>query len=898
MAKKRVHEIAKELGLPTKEVVERLQGFGYAVKTHSSSLEGVDVETAMSRLKNGSTPEKKVVEAESTVAPVGVVRRRRKTTESGNNVVTTTQIVPGQSMENEVALSESTTPVVEEPTEAELEERREAEAYEEEAEEPRYYAEGEEEQSPVSEGQEVQAGSDGSAPDAAPGETSALGVTEGAVSNIEHKLSEPTATQAVLVSRPLIAIAPKIPPGPRGTTTAARRIGPVKEFQVVTDSLGRGKEFVDVTKDKAGKKKTPGGARRAKEAFSKRELLTMARERAYIPVRGRKKRATKKGKRTEVTVTAEHKRVIRIQETIQVHDLAAQMGARLNDVIRKLMQMGTPAAATASIDLDTATLVAAEFDYRVERYGLLLEDIIEQVETDVETDLVPRPPIITVMGHVDHGKTSLLDFIRKSRVTAGEAGGITQHMGAYSVKSGEGSITFIDTPGHEAFTQMRARGAEVTDIVILVVAADDSIMPQTVEAINHAKAAKVPMIVAVNKCDLPQANPERVRQNLTEHQLVAEEWGGDTIVVDISAKTGKGVDKLLEMVLLQSEVLELRANPKMAGEGTVVEARLERGRGAVATVLVKHGTLRKGDIIYSGSSYGKIKVLTDDTGKQVKEIGPGFPAEIQGLDAVPEAGAAVYVVKDEKAARELASRSTQKVRVAGLAGDAKIASPGGTVEEILAQMKGAEAAEATKELQLVVKSDVQGTLEAVCGTLEKQSTERVRVRIIHRGVGMVSESDVMLANAAGGMIVGFNVKADPKARKSADHEGVEVRSYSVIYNAVDDIKTAMAGLLPPIRKETQVGRAEVVNVFRISGKGAIAGCSVVEGKMVRSARIRVMRANVEVFEGKFEGLKRFKDDVREVPSGMECGISIANFNDVQSGDVLVAFSVEEIRATL
>ncbi len=719
-------------------------------------------------------------------------------------------------------------------------------------------------------------------------------VAEGEGSSIEARISEPTATQAVVISRPLIPVAPKIPPGPR--TTTSRRIGPVKEYQVVTDSLGRGREFVDVTKDKAGKKKTPGGQRRAKEAFSKRELITLARDRAYIPVRGRKKRPTKKGKKTEVTQAAEHKMVIRIEETITVADLAAQMGVRLNTLIRKMIQLGAQASANQSLDAETAQLAAEEYGFTIVKTGLELSQIIDVPDETEEANLVRRPPVITVMGHVDHGKTSLLDYIRKSRVADREAGGITQHVGAYSVPVGEAFITFIDTPGHEAFTAMRARGASVTDIVILVVAADDSVMPQTVEAIAHAKDAGVPVIVAVNKCDLPQANSERVRQNLTEHQLVPEEWGGETIVVDVSAKTGKGVDKLLEMVVLQSEMLELKANPERTAEGRIIEARIERGRGAVATVLVQAGTLRRGSWVFSGSTLGKIKVLTDDQKKVTKEIGPGFPAEIQGLDGVPMAGDSFYVVKDEKAARELADRAADDKRSEGLSGDAKI-ERGGTLEEILVKMKGGVDAD-QKELKLVLRADVQGTLEAVAATLEKCSTEKVKVTIIQKAVGQISESDVMLVTASGGMIVGFNTKADAKAKKMAEHEQIEIRTYDIIYNAVDDIKEAMGGLLTLVRKETNIGRAEVRDVFRVSGKGAIAGCAVVEGKILRSAWVRVLREKKEVFEGRLDGLKRFKEDVKEVPNGMECGVSIANFSDIKSGDVLEAFEVEEVRPSL
>ncbi|RMG16216.1 MAG: translation initiation factor IF-2, partial [Deltaproteobacteria bacterium] len=704
----------------------------------------------------------------------------------------------------------------------------------------------------------------------------------------EEEPKTPTATQAVVISRPKVPVQPKVPPAPRG-----KRIGPVKEYQVVTDSLGRGREFVDVTKDKTGKKKTPGGVRRAKEAFSKTELMAMARERAYVPMRGRKRRPTKKGKKTEVTVAAEHKRVIRMEETITVHDLAQRMGVRMAELIRKLFQLGTPATANQGIDVETAELLAADYGFTVQKVGLELEDVIKAAEPVDESKLVPRPPVVTVMGHVDHGKTSLLDYIRKSSVAAGESGGITQHIGAYSVPVGDGSITFLDTPGHEAFTAMRARGAQVTDIAVLVVAADDSVMPQTVESINHAKSADVPIVVAINKCDLPQASPDRVRQGLSEHGLIPEEWGGDTIMVEVSAKTGQGIDKLLEMIQLQGELLELKANPDAPAQGIVIEAKVEKGKGPVATVLVKDGTLRRGDIVLSGTEYGKVRAMTDHTGRQVKEAGPGMPVEVQGLSGVPRAGENFYVAKDERAARELAEKNRDRERQKGLAGDAGVDKKK-SLKELLAEMEGG----AQKELKIIVKADVQGSVEAVNQALQKLSTDKVKVTLIHSGVGAISESDVMLASASGAMIVGFNTKPDAMAKKTADQEKVDIRTYKVIYDAVNDVKAAMEGLLEPIRREKSLGRAEVKEVFRISGKGAIAGCAVVEGKILRSAMIRVIRGKEPIHEGRLDGLKRFKEDVREVPSGMECGISIAGFNDVQQGDILEAFEVEEIRPSL
>jgi translation initiation factor IF-2 len=906
MAKKRVYEMAKELGLSNKELVEKLQGLGFDVRSHSSSLEEVEAEAAVARIRGGNAAPQ--VEAKpKPAAGVGVVRRRRKVSHGETQVVTETRIVPGQEAADEEVVRTTERPE-EVPVEAEAMEAEFSPGIAAEMPEYETAAEAHAEQEAV-EGDDVAtevradagATEDAEAAEPGAGPEGNGGASEGESISVATRLQEPTSTQAVVVRRAAIAIKPKVPPAPRAGAGGApgRRIGPVKEYQVVTDAQGRGREFVDVTKDKAGagakKKPAPGGVRRAKEAYSKTELLSLARERAFIPVRGRKKRPTKKGKKTEITQAAAHKRVIKIEETIQVAELAKQMGVKLVEVIRKLMQMGAPATATQSIDIETATLVAQEFEFEVRKVGVELEDLLhvdgasENGEVEVEGE--PRSPVVTVMGHVDHGKTSLLDHIRKAKVAAGEAGGITQHIGAYAVPVGDGSVTFLDTPGHEAFTAMRARGAQVTDLVILVVAADDSIMPQTVEAINHAKASEVPIVVAVNKIDLPQANRERVRQGLTEHALVPEEWGGDTIVVDVSAKTGEGIDKLLEMVLLQAEVLDLRARADVPAQGVVVEAKVEKGRGPVATVLVKEGTLRRGDIAFTGTNYGKIRAMLDDQGKPAKEAGPSTPVEILGLDGVPSAGETFYVVQDEKAARELAERNAEKERTKDMAGPVRKKA---TLEDLFSQMKEGEQ----KDLPLVVKADVQGSIEAVTGSLEKLSGPKAKVRFLHQGVGAISESDVMLAAASNAIIIGFSTKPDAKAKRIAEHEGVQIRTYNVIYDAVNDVKAAMEGLLEPIRKENDIGRAEVRDVFRVSGKGTIAGCAVVDGKFLRGAFVRVLRGKDKVFDGKIDGLKRFKDDVKEVASGFECGVSIANFNDVQQGDVLEAYEVEEIRQTL
>lgn len=946
MAKKRVHEMAKELGLPNKEVVEKLQKLGFDVRTHSSSLEEVEAEAAMAKIRGDTEPPKAPAPAPAMGA--GVVRRRRKVNRGQTEVVTETRIVPGQEGKKEEVLktteqaaaeqaeAESIEPLAGEAEKqpeaaeapdvvdgeqraepsADMEPEPEIEEKADEAEqavskaavedEPAIERPAVEEPAPAEqpnaeepEAAEAQAGDAEAQTEGAVEEERADEKENGAAAKEDApetprkpQLKEPTSTQAVVIKRAAIPIKPKVPPAARGGE-GGKRIGPIKEYQVVTDAQGRDRELVDVTKDKAGKKKPPTGTRRAKEAYSKNELLSLARERAFVPLRGRKRRPTKKGKKTEVTQAAAHKRVVKVEDSIQVSELAKQMGVKLTDVIRKLMHLGTPATANQYVDLDTASLVAQEFDYEVRKVGVELEDILANGATEgvSEEKTEPRSPVVTVMGHVDHGKTSLLDHIRKTKVADGEAGGITQHIGAYSVPVKDGSITFLDTPGHEAFTAMRARGAQVTDLVILVVAADDSIMPQTVEAINHAKASEVPVVVAVNKCDLPQANPDRVRQGLTEHELVPEEWGGDIIVVDVSAKTGEGIDKLLEMVLLQSELLELQAPADVPACGFVVESKIEKGRGAVATVLVKEGTLRRGEVVFTGMNYGKIRAMLDHTGKKVKAATPSTPVEILGLNGVPAAGERFFVVKDEKAARELAAKNTAKGRIKDIAGPSRKKA---TLEELFSQMKEGEQ----KDLALVVKADVQGSIEAVTGALDKLSGPKVKLRFLHEAVGAISENDVNLAATSNAIIIGFNTRPDAKAKRLAEHEGVQIRTYEVIYDAVNDVKAAMEGLLEPIRKENDIGKAEVKDVFRISGKGTIAGCGVTQGKVVRGAEVRVKREGEKIFDGRIDGLKRFKDDVKEVASGYECGIGIANFNDVKQGDILEVYEVEEIRPTL
>ena len=584
-------------------------------------------------------------------------------------------------------------------------------------------------------------------------------------------------------------------------------------------------------------------------------------------------------------------RDVQIPETIIVQELANRMTERVADVVKSLMTMGIMATQNEVIDADTAQIVVEEFGHRVVRVSDAdVEDVIVDVEED-EKDLKPRPPVITIMGHVDHGKTSLLDAIRKTNVVSGEAGGITQHIGAYQITTDNGTVlSFLDTPGHAAFTSMRERGAQVTDIVILVVAADDSVMPQTIEAIAHSKAAGVPMIVAINKIDRPGADVNKVRTELLQHEVIVEAMSGDVLDVEVSAIEGTGLDTLLDNIALQAELLELKANPSRAAEGAVIEAKLDTGRGPVATVLVQKGTLRRGDIFVVGEQWGKVRALIDDQGERVDEAGPSVPVEVLGLNGTPEAGDVLNVVPDEAKAREIADYRAQVSK------DKKAASGAGTtLDQLLANAK---ADENVSELPILVKSDVQGSAEAIVQAMEKVGNDEVRVKVLHSGVGAITESDVTLAGASGAPIIGFNVRANAPARDAANQKGVEIRYYSVIYDLVDDIKAAASGLLSPEVKETFIGYAKIKEVFKITGAGKIAGCEVTEGVARRDAGVRLLRDNVVIHEGKLKTLKRFKDEVKEVQGGQECGMAFENYEDIREDDVIEIFETQEIERTL
>ena len=577
---------------------------------------------------------------------------------------------------------------------------------------------------------------------------------------------------------------------------------------------------------------------------------------------------------------------VSIPDEINVGEFAQRMKRTAADVIKELMKLGVMASISQTIDFDTAALVAEEMGAKVEHeVHVTLEEKLFDESEDKAEDLKPRDPVVVVMGHVDHGKTSLLDAIRKTKVTEGEAGGITQHIGAYRVQINGKPITFLDTPGHAAFTSMRARGAQVTDIAILVVAADDGIMPQTIEAINHAKAANVPIIVAVNKIDKEGANPDRILQQLTEYELVPEEWGGDTIVCNISAKFGQGIENLLEMVLLTAEVADLKANPNRQAKGTVIEAKLDKGRGPVATVLVQNGTLNAGDIIIAGTAVGRVRAMTDDDGKKIKSAGPSVPVEIIGLAEVPGAGDIFYAVDDERMARQLVEQRKEHEKEERNKAMHKV-----TLDNLFASIQEGQM----KELNIIVKADVQGSVEALRASLEKLSNDEVRVKVIHGAVGAISESDVMLASASGAIIVGFNVRPDRAASDSADQQGVDMRMYRIIYDCIEEMEQAMKGMLAPKFREAILGHAEVRTTFRVSGVGTIAGCYVQDGKIQRNAQVRIVRDGIVIHEGVLSSLKRFKDDVKEVASNYECGCGFENFNDIKEGDVFEAFVMEEI----
>ena len=658
-----------------------------------------------------------------------------------------------------------------------------------------------------------------------------------------------------------------------------------------TSQARKGDRDRDDRQNRGGKGRNDGGGRRSgKLTLGQATGGEGGRQRSMASMKRKQERARQKAMGGSV----EREKVIRdvqLPEAILVSELANRMAERVSDVVKSLMQMGMMVTQNQTIDADTAELIIEEFGHKVTRVSDSdVEDVIKEVE-DKDEDLQPRPPVITIMGHVDHGKTSILDAIRNARVVAGEAGGITQHIGAYQVKTESGTVlSFLDTPGHAAFTSMRSRGAQVTDIVVLVVAADDAVMPQTVEAITHAKAANVPMIVAINKMDKPAADPMKVRTDLLQHEVIVEAMSGEVQDVEVSAHTGQGLEELLEAIALQAEILELKANPDRAAQGAVIEAQLDVGRGPVATVLVQNGTLRQGDIFVVGEQYGKVRALINDKGERVKEAGPSVPVEVLGLNGTPEAGDVLNVTETEAQAREIAEYREQAAK------DKRAAAGAATTLEQL--MQKAKEDENVSELPILVKADVQGSAEAIVQAMEKIGNNEVRVRVLHSGVGAITETDIGLAEASGAPVMGFNVRANTSARNSANQKGVEIRYYSVIYDLVDDVKAAASGLLSAEIRENFIGYAEIKDVFKVSNVGKVAGCLVTEGVARRSAGVRLLRDNVVIHEGTLKTLKRFKDEVAEVQSGQECGMAFENYDDVRKGDVIEIFEREEVTRTL
>ena len=713
----------------------------------------------------------------------------------------------------------------------------------------------------------------------------------------ETKETKPKAAEP---AKPAPAAKPQDKPAAQPSTASPEQATPVKKDKPHTPRQVAEKRVVDTRggaavniekynekfEDMAGAKANNNNLRRG----NKEKITSKSKQRPQAQLASAKRRQEERDKMNKLQLEIAKKQQLKVEipDEIAVGELASRMKKTASEVIKQLFKMGVFASVSDVIDYDTAALVAMELGCKVEKEVIVtVEERLIDDHEDKPEDLVPRAPVVVVMGHVDHGKTSLLDYIRHANVVSGEAGGITQHIGAYTVDVNGSPITFLDTPGHEAFTSMRARGAMVTDIAILVVAADDGIMPQTVESINHAKAANIPVVVAINKMDAVGANPERIKQQLTEYDLVSEEWGGDTIICPISAKTGQGIDNLLENLAVLSEVLELKANPNRAAKGAVIEARLDKGRGPIMTVLVQNGTLKLGDIIIAGTAVGRVRTMINDKGQRVTEAGPSVPVEISGMSEVPSAGDTFNAVADERMARELAEERRIQMSSNAMPGTKKV-----SLEDLFSQIQAGEM----KTLNVIVKADVQGSAEAVKASLEKISNEEVRVKVIHSAVGAINESDVMLAATSGAIIVGFNVRPDNAARDSAARSKVDMRMYRVIYDCINEIEAAMKGMLAPKFKEVVIGHAEVRETYKVSKVGTVCGCYCTDGKIQRGCEVRVLRDNIVIHEGELASLRRFKDDVKEVASGYECGMQVEKFNDIKVGDVIECFVMEQINA--
>jgi translation initiation factor IF-2 len=856
MSKVRVYEVARELGLPNRELVQKIASLGIQVRNHMSVLDPIEVERVKRTLDKGHAG--KVVE--ERIRPT-VVRRRSAAAARPS----AEEAPPAPPVERPAAVPSRPQPARPEPA---------ASATPTPVEPP-------------------QAAPPPAAPPASvAAEPPPARAAEPAVAAAPPP--EPAAPERRGGAEPAPSTRPSQPP-PASVRFAHANLPPgvVARGGTVAPGAGPLPESARTRIVTEHQQQRPDMPRRRE--LGRAALGPTGRPAGRTPGRpGKKKLAPgKKGKQTEITVPSAQKRVIRIEDQVQLQTLAQRMSLKATDVLMKLMQLGMSGVhINSTLDTDTAKILASEFGYEVENVARSEEEIVGDARGEFEnldTDRAIRPPVVTVMGHVDHGKTSLLDRIRKADVASGEAGGITQHIGAYRVETDKGTVVFLDTPGHEAFTSMRARGAQATDVVVLVVAADDGVMPQTREAVAHARAAKVPIVVAVNKIDKPDAQADRIKNELAADGLQPEEWGGDTMFVECSAITGQGVDKLLESVALQAELLELRANTKIPAEGVVLEAYLDRGRGPVANVLIRDGHVATGDFVVAGGTWGRVRALTDDRGKQLKEAGPSTPVEVLGMSDVPSAGDVMYKVTDQKKAQEVAGTHR---KASGERTAAPLAARG--LEQLQQLMQSGDV----EELRLVVKADVQGSLEALNKSLDELGTEQVKVNVIHSAVGAISENDVNLAAASSAIIIGFNVRPQGQASAVAKKETVEVRIYTVIYEVIDDVRKAMAGLLAPKLVEKELGKAEVRKIFSIPKVGTVAGCYVTDGKILRSAKARLVRDGVQVWQGGIDALKRFKDDAREVAAGYECGISLQGYNDIKEKDVIEAYEVEEVAAEL
>ncbi len=926
---KKVFEVAKELGVDHRELLKQCDTLNIDVRNYMSVL----TDEQESRLRGSVEVKRKVVEQ---VQAPGVVRRRRKkvTPSSGRppalkaqpltaKVPVTTDEAPVKppsepkvaepSVAEEPSVVETPAKVVEAPAPAQEKVETPVEPKEAPAE-PKAPAPAE---------PEVAAET---AEKAEPAEPKAPAAPAAGPTAPVSKIRKPTSAGGakVLGSIPLEQLqqrtarpqrrSPARPQGGPGRGGPGRggpaqRGGPPgggnRGGGAPTWDAKNAQNMPPMPPQQEGRRRKAGAQRPGGEADRDQQKRTASRRRQVFSRediyrgsarggRGRKRKASsKKGLRTQITTPAAHKRVVRVDETISVGELGKALGVKTNELIGKLVAMGSMVTINDQIDIDTATLLATEYDYEVKNVAFDEEEILsgpsDEAAVEADPDALPRAPVVTVMGHVDHGKTTLLDRIRAANVADGEAGGITQHIAAYKVKVDDKEVTFLDTPGHAAFAAMRARGASVTDIVVLIVAADDGVMPQTEESINHAKAAGVPLVVAINKCDKPGVDPERIKQEMTQFELVPEEWGGDTMFMNISALKGEGVQELLEALALQADVLELKANPKKPAYGRVVEARMEKGRGNVCTILVQEGTLKKGDFVVAGNHFGRVRTMMSDTGAIMTEAGPSTPVEVIGIGGLPAAGESFHIVKNERDAKKVISSRVDKAR-------AEANQPKEPVDP-MALLEAFGKPEAEKQ-NVILKADVAGSYEAIKLALDQLSTEEVEVRLLHGGVGPIIQSDVDLAVASGATVIGFNVATDGKAKRTADQEGVGIFNYSIIYELIDGVKDLLSGLLSPDVVEEYVGRAEVRAVFHIQKVGAVAGCSVVDGKVLRNATAKVTREGEELLTGKIHTLKRFKDDVREVANGYECGIAIEGYKQIAEGDVIEVIEVKEIQRTI